>query len=132
MILESRLKTSLAKLLELLNEEKIASLDDIRSRIGGRFQVSDSLSDYVSFEERPSNFGTTAYVVAYTIPGVGIPVEARVNPRLFYSKVILKFNGLLYGYKPFRSDDRGNIIQDKRLDTINWDDVKAELERLTC
>lgn len=118
------------RILRVIDKEKIRSVPDLDARVGRTFQVEDFPEDSISIEKRQSVEGTTALIVSYNAPNYGVPIEVRVNAGLRYSKIHLKVEETLPRYAPFSEDKFGNIIQDRRFQTIKFQAVREELERL--
>jgi hypothetical protein len=114
-------------LLGVLEKEKIISVGDLERAMGRKFLVNDGEGDFVSTEIRPSNFNTAALVVSYVRPGVGIPIEVRVNTALEYSTIIAKSCEELDGYEPFGRDNQNNTAKSM---TVRGTDVALLCQRL--
>src|SRR3989344_1816942 len=89
---------------KVLEEQEVKSTKDLEKLVGKQFKVKRQIKDFVSFDNRPSNFSTMAYTISYTRPGVGIPIELKINNTLDYSQVIIKANRLIEGYSQFSVD----------------------------
>ncbi len=130
-ITEKRIKQVAKNLVELLDEEKVHSAEDLEKLLGKRIFVRGSQLDYVEVAFRPSNFGTSALTISYTAPYVeGIPLEIRINSSLNYSQIILKMRRKIEGYSIFERDLYGNMAQNKLIQSANWQDVIKEITKL--
>jgi hypothetical protein len=107
--------------LHVLNREGINSNRDVVGKLGSNYRVGGGLEDFVSICERPSNSGTTAYVLDYIQKDRGIPIEIRINNQLNYGEFIIKCSSMHEGYDRFGEDDSENIFQSK---VIKPDDNK--------
>ncbi len=128
-VLPSDLEQIAKNFLSSLDREKINSNVSLKNRMGETIQL-DKYNDFITFELRPSNFGTQAYTISYTRLNTGIPIELKVNESLDYSQIILKVHKTLEGYFVFAIDPFGSIVQNKVIYTSDFTSVKKELERL--
>ncbi len=117
------------KLVTFIGENKIASLYDLDHLLGKRFALD--CREGISIELCPSNKGTKAYTLSYLIEGAGVPIEARINPRLNYSKILIKSEKKLVGYSEFARDAFGNHVQCKDIDGYDFREVYKELRSLS-
>lgn len=77
---------------------------------------------------RQSNNGSFAYTLSYCRRGTGIPLEAKINYALGYSKMICKAEQVLSGYTLFSKDVFGNSQQEKASNSASLFFVRNELE----
>lgn len=116
--------------LKFLDRKKVNSLSDLDRLMDQPFSIDENTKERILVELRPSNLYTKAYVISYTVPGRGIPLEIRVNKKLKYSRVIVKGDFNLPDYEPFAKDLFGNIAQNKQLGSIDISQIKSELKKL--
>lgn len=107
--------------------KKITNLEE---ELGSKYKIPHT-NEFISVEETPSNAGTYGYAISYNLPGVGIPLELKLNPILGYTNIILKADEIIEQYKPAAEDRFGNIIQMKKLLSDKLSDGLKEIERLT-
>jgi hypothetical protein len=130
-ISKKRLKEIASTLLDVMDLEDISSVESLELKIGKEVHLSKIEPDYVSFEKRPSNNTTKAYVISYIVPGGEVPLEIRLNPTLKYTLFILKRRGLpINGYNSFATDPYGNLVQSKKIDSVELPLIKTELSKL--
>ncbi len=118
------------RLLRTLDRAEIRNTLDLRNNIGVKHKVSDDEREFVAVTFRPSNRDTLTYTISYIVPDLGIPLEAKINTVLDYTKIILKAEAELPGYLTFSRDIFGNLQQIKDLHTAGLDIVQRELESL--
>ena len=118
------------KFLEVLDREEIQKVKDLTTRLGLEFGLEGS-QDFVRFDLRPSGLGTSAHTISYIRPGVGIPIEFKVNIILYYTQSILKTEEIILGYSPFGSDVFGNVTQNKLMNGSDVYLVRNELKTLS-
>lgn len=118
------------RFLEVIDKEKICSLEDLNKKNGQVFPRRLFPRDFIKIELRPSKQGAHANTISYIIPGIGIPIEARINPSLNYSVMIAKTDSEIPGYIKLTEDNFGNIIQDKFLNSTDFSSIRKELEVL--
>lgn len=128
-ITREHLGTIAKSVLEFL-DEKIHSLPDLKRVQGQTFLIDENTKECISIDLRPSTFGTTAYAISYILPGMGIPLEVRINEERGYSTIIVKGDFNIPGYEQFGKDSFGNIAQNKRLDLIYLPKIRSDLEEL--
>ncbi|MEK6906585.1 MAG: hypothetical protein AABW81_03115 [Nanoarchaeota archaeon] len=126
------LKKISREFLTVLEAENIQTVGDLDSRVGTSVLINDSekYKSHVSFARKDSIHDTFAYVVSYNSPDYGMALEVKINTALKYSKVILKLDGVLNGYKPYFTDRIGNRFQMKRIDCFCPKEVMKELRKL--
>ena len=129
-ITKNKLGHFAGNLLSFLKKEKINSIEDLTQRNMERFSMDGQ--DRIIIELRPSELSSVANTISYMIPGVGIPIEARINSILDYSRIIIKSQEDFQGYSTFAGvkDIFKNIIQEKTIREASLDVVKKELEEL--
>jgi len=110
---------------------------------GGRIaDVTKVIPRAMSVQGKPNEFvqiysaslkNAPAFGLAYVMPGVGIPIEARIAASLNDAEMIVKVRARLEGYeqdKVVSQDDWGNARQWKQLREASIEAVVEELERL--
>jgi len=118
------------KFLEILDREQFTSTESLRDKVGIIYTYSVNTPDFVSVTLRPSNHETLAHTVSYIRPGIGIPIELKINTYLRYSQVILKAEKEIKGYSSFSTDSFGNILQYKILNSSELGKSREELRSL--
>lgn len=121
------------ELLSFLDTKKIESIKDLERVM--KEKSLPAFGDYnaegmVIISLRPSNEGTKAHTVSYFVEGLGFPIEFKINTKLGYSKMIIKGDFNLQGYSDFAQDRFGNIVQEKQLNSIDFSQVRVEIEKL--
>ena len=118
-------------LLDVLEQERIASITDLGARIPFQCRAPSTFPDFVVLDMGNSARGTSAYLIDYICPGRGgIPLEGRINISIEYAEVILKADKIIAGYERWGMDSFGNIRQDKKMLDGGFDDVLREFRRL--
>jgi len=116
--------------LGFLDDNFIYSTSSLDPILGKKFSITGE--SFFLVELRPSNGGTEAYTLSYIIEGRGIPIEARINPRLDYIKFIIKANKEAPGYSVFGLDEvRENYVMCKELNGHYLAEVRKELRSLS-
>ena len=123
------LGTVASEILSFLAWKDIRDVADLGSLMG--YHHMHGSKDTIIVERRPSDQGTTARVVSYVIPNIGIPLELRANDTLCYTMLIAKGDFELPDYESFEMDPYGNIIQSKRILSTEIHQIRAELEVLS-
>ncbi len=85
---------------------------------------------HIFVELRLSQKNTSAYTISYIVPGLGIPLEVKVNRTLMWSMLIIKADLAPAGYQTFSSDSFGNPMHYKQLDSIDISEISRELNVL--
>ena len=120
-----------SQILELLERERINSIERLEKRLGESFEVQDGI---VKLEKRPSGLGPIptglANTISYIVQGKGIPIEIRLNSKDNYVFMIVKSSSELEDYSKDFYDEIGNIIQSKKF-RLSFDKVWEELNRLS-
>ena len=117
-------------ILEIMSDREIDSLENLENNFGE--YPTRKFGEKVIIETRPSNANTRAHTISYTLEGLGIPIEIRINPELDYSLIILKKSGeLVKGYESFDSDYFGNSIQSRRMKPGTIEVILSELRNLS-
>lgn len=113
--------------------EKIdISHSNLERIIGTEIKVNELKGqDFISFSLRPSGIGSLAYTISYTRPGIGIPIEFKINPIFGYSHFIVKTQEEISGYTVFAKDPFGNLVQSKLLTFTDPKYILEEIERLS-
>lgn len=114
--------------LAILERDGISNVRDLQERVGSKLAFDNK--SYVEVTCRPSNFKTLDYVVSFIVQLFNVPVEARLNPKLGYSKIILISESEIPGYFLFSRDIYNNLRLMKTLETADISAVKKELESL--
>lgn len=112
---------------KIFDDNRMSKTSDFDSMFGKKIGMEGGES--VTFEYRPSNSNTLAYVVSLHKEGVGIPIELRININLGYTNVILKSLHVFEGYSEFAHLNNG-IVQFKRIESPELSKVKDEISRL--
>ncbi|MEM5853541.1 MAG: hypothetical protein QXS37_00605 [Candidatus Aenigmatarchaeota archaeon] len=68
--------------------------------------------------------------VRYVVYDLGVVLEVSVDEEEKSSKIFLKFKKLLPNYKWFYKDRSGNIIQYKKIDSVEGWRIEKELKEL--
>ncbi|MBW3023316.1 hypothetical protein KY308_04395 [Candidatus Woesearchaeota archaeon] len=125
--------TAATELLKFLDENKINTILDLEgiTKLGRRVFPAKNSDGKIMTEISSSNAGTFVHTVSYIIEGVGIPVEFKINPMLGYATIIAKAEFNIPEYKVFARDYFGNIMQAKRINSINPSEVRRELEQFS-
>ena len=76
--------------------------------------VSSVPLEFIDVSMRDSNLDTQALAIGYIIPGIGMPIEVRINRELGYCRIIIKADFNLPAFIPFGMDNFGNIVQGKK------------------
>ena len=129
-ISSSEIRNIASMFLGILDRENITSTKRLEESLEREYTLDQS-QDIVTITLRPSNLGTSAYTISYTRSGTGIPIEIKVNPSLKYSQVILKSQEEVKGYYPFGMDIFNNIIQNKVIESSEFERVREELHKLS-
>ena len=133
-ILKSNISKIAGDFLEILEREKITSLENVKNYPNKRIDKTDK--EFIIGGARPSNLGSTTYRLSYTFDKGDIPIELVFNEEFGYFQVILKSQDRISGFKGFpnkieQRDRNGNLRQYK---PIFCDDLfsgaKKELEKL--
>ncbi len=102
-----------AEFLHVLEREDINSSEVLEKRAQrGRQEFMINVQESLVIMLRPSQMVTLACTMSYTVQGVGIPIELRINKQLDYTKSIIKSIKIIPEYSKFAEDEFGNIIQD--------------------
>lgn len=121
---------TVGQLLYFFEEQQIQNFSDVAKNVGKRFPLKRQ-PDFIEVSMRPSNVGTQTLTMSYVIPYLqGIALELKMNATLRYSQIILKADELLTGYSIFAFDPWKNIVQNKVLETILFEEIREELLRL--
>ncbi len=130
-ITKQNIQTYAKRLLEVLKDENISSLEEALKVADREFQVREISSDKVHVHTRPSNLATTALKISYISPNfAGIPLELVINPELAYRQVILKCDCPIVGYEIFTLDRYENLVQFKKSRGAEWADSLKDVEEL--
>lgn len=130
-ITKKSVATYAERLLEVLEEQKISSLESAINAIGKEFEVREILPDRVIIHMRPSNMGTLELKISYVCPNFeGIPLELVINPSLKYRQLIVKCAESFQGYSAFAFDPYNNIVQFKINSGAEWRDAIKDIEEL--
>jgi hypothetical protein len=139
-ITKDRLREIAETFLRILEKEKAEAFSDLERLAGQAIPVEGREHDCLITEWRPSNWGTKALNIEYIIQhkpgevGGGIPLNVIINPALAYSQIFLKCCSTIPGYGSFdvsfNLDPFGNLLQAKRLDTVDWKLIQKEIRRL--
>lgn len=121
-------KSYAQSILEFLGREKISSISDLLQREGERFLFGEGKRIEVLL--RPSEQGTSACTLSYAIEGIGIPLEAKINQAIRYSKVMLKSIDEFEGYILYSYDRFGNVVQERVFEGDEFSFVRDEFVRL--
>lgn len=116
--------------IEVLEMQGISSVDDLRAKIPESVRVNQIVNDRIVFEMGSSKLGTSAYIMAYVIFGIGVPIEGRINTAPNYVEIKVKAQSSIEGYEAWGSDSYRNILQSKSLKNPDIAAVVEELERL--
>ena len=118
------------EMLDLIDREKIDSVEGLQARLGESFEARDGI---IQLEARPgggSLFPTDIVLtMSYILTDKAIPLEIRINQAGDYSRIILKSKDMIQSYGPFQRDVQGNMAQDKKM-SFSFDEVIRELGRL--
>lgn len=117
------------QILHFCDAHEVKSTADLQKLVGTPWSC-DPLTHIITLTYRPSEHATQALTLSYLWPGVGIPIEARINPAFRYSRIILKAGELFDEYRAFDLDSFCNIVQMLTLPSSEYADVKHELEEL--
>ena len=102
-----------AEFLHVLERENINSSKLLEKRVQkGREEFTINVQESLVIMLRPSQGATLACTMSYTVQGVGIPIELRINRELGYTKSIIKSIRIIPEYSKFAEDEFDNIIQD--------------------
>ena len=127
-----RFRECAKNLLDFFRENNILKLDDMGKFFGkGKIPVDDKRDDAVEINFRPSEAGTYAYDIAYLTDSNGIPINVKLNPHLNYTKMFIKLCEQVKGYVLFNVDAFGNMMQEKRISSSDFDLARQEIERLS-
>ena len=116
--------------LQVLDREGIHSLESLDRILDQRLDVDKSSGHVLKVQLRPSLSNTKAHTMSYIIPIVGIPIETRMNYDLSYLNMIIKTGSIIPGYSEFSLDGFGNIIQNKVINSSEWEILERELRAL--
>lgn len=126
----NQIKQKFLKLIEKENLKSTTYIDALLSEDDVKEFDVDDLSDHkIIVSMTASNQGTKAHTISYAIQGTGIPLEIKMNTELNYGRITLKNRDILVGYKPFWEDPFQNIIQEKKINCNNLDEVIEELRK---
>ena len=130
------LKSVAKNFLDVLNRERINSVADVVSKLGGRFPAKEQLEDYVEIRLREFRKDLPpSYKLSYVALGRGILIEVSINRILKYIQFIVKANKHVDGYElfplPYVGDGVGNLRQSQKFNSIDFAVVENELERLS-
>ncbi|MEK6912619.1 MAG: hypothetical protein AABX26_01530 [Nanoarchaeota archaeon] len=129
-VTKTEIKRIAGRVLDFLESQKIGSVEDLEKKVGLSLGVADKPGDVITVENRPSNENTTACTISYITSGYGIPMEARLNTKLHYTKITIKGKFQSRSYTPFSYDTFGNLVQGRELE-CSIDALKESLEHLT-
>ena len=118
------------RFLITLDRNGIGDLEAMEKFMGMKFPISDDEREFVQISANPSNKHTMAYTISYVVDGAGVPMEAKINPMLEYTKIIVKSESDVPGYFAFSRDNFGNLQQMKDLHPANMEIVRRELTSL--
>lgn len=118
------------RLLKLLEDEGIDSIEDLEDKVLKNLRVKISLTEEISFILSPSNNNTSAYTISYGVDNVGTPLEIKMNSALNYTKIILKSIHHFRGYSPFHMDLYNNIMQQITIPHTNLSKIKEKIVSL--
>lgn len=102
-----------AEFLHVLEREDINSsrvLEELVQK--GKQEFTINVQESLVIMLQPSQRMTLACTMSYTVQGVGIPIELRINKELDYTKSIIKSIKIIPEYSRFAKDEFGNIVQD--------------------
>lgn len=115
---------------QTLKGVEIDSQEKLEKKIGHVFQLNGVLNEYIQLTMRPSG-GGKAYTASYISPGLGIPIQFRINDNHNYLRFILKSVNLIDEYlPPFAKDRFGNKMQEKVFSSGGIVEAIHELDRL--
>ncbi len=124
------LKENARELITVFEDRAISSLADLERLAGTRIRCLGDVK-FVDVDLSPSQRGTRALTVSYTIPKLeGVPIQLRFNKQLDYTAIIVKARELVRGYDVFARDPYGNIVQYRKLETVDFAETRKELERV--
>lgn len=129
-ITREEIKDIAKEVLSFLERNGINDVSDLERRVGTVSGVANKPGDVITVENRPSNENTTACTISYITSGYGIPMEARLNTKLHYTKITIKGKFQSRSYTPFSYDTFGNLVQGRELE-CSIDALKESLEHLT-
>jgi len=102
-----------AEFLHVLQRENINSSELLEKRVQrGRQEFTINVQESLVIMLLPSQKGTLECTMSYTVQGVGIPIELRINKELDYTKSTIKSIKIIPEYSRFAKDEFGNIVQD--------------------
>ena len=117
-------------ILDMLAQYEIVDYKSLESCIGIEHVVDNEAGEKIVIQLRPSNMDTQAVAITYLLPDGAMPIEARLNSALEYSRIIMKLDTELPGYNTFYKDNAGNYTQDRSWNLTTIDDLRTALERL--
>ena len=135
-ISKTRLREIARNFLAFIDKRKITCTGQLEQLLGERIELERKRPDLIEVSLKPSNNKTQALTISYCIPyrtgriEGGIPLEVKINQELNYSLVIIKTDSKVRGYEPFKQDYFKNIMQSKKIESADWQDVRAEIAKL--
>lgn len=124
-------------LVKFLDTNKILDIDSLLKFSGKKYEIEDEDSSHIelTYGMIPKRI-TPVISLAYIVEGSktktgGVPIDARIDPILMASNIILKSNSLIPGYIKWGSDRFGNFYQNRSVFPTTYQEYKAELEKLS-
>ena len=120
-----------SQILELLERERIDSIERLEKRLGKSFEVQDGIVklEKIPSELEPAPTGST-HIISYIAQDKGVLIQVKLNLKEDYVFITLKSSSELEDYSKDFYDEAGNIIQSKRF-RLSFDKVIEELHKLS-
>ena len=126
MVEKAKLGEVIDRTLRTLRRENFNSIEDVVNRQSSSYGVDDRGQDVLSVIERSSDDGTI-YVLRYIQKNEGIPVEIGLNPNKKKTKITIVCPDLKDDYNKVDEAIYHDIIQEKEINSINFNTIKSEL-----
>lgn len=117
--------------LRQIEQERISTIKQLEQKVGHTILINNQEGDFITVENRPSGLGTDAVTVSYIRPGAGISIEFKVNKMAGYVHTVVKTQENLPGYEIFWSDQFGNVMQWRRVSSLEVGEITDQLKELT-
>lgn len=116
--------------LGFLDKNLVDSIYDLDRLLGKKLPID--AESFFLVELRPPTERADEYTLSYAIKGRGIPIEARINPRLDYIRFIVRANKPATGYEVSGFDAKmENYVMHKEFKGHDFGEVRKELRSLT-
>jgi hypothetical protein len=126
-----QLRIYASSLVVCLNDNHLVNTSDLEGFLGRRLFIPEK-REFVLVHKSPSNSGTWAYKLSYTLTNPQmIPLEVVLNHSMGYGQVFAKCRQHIVGYAPFAWDISGNGVQSRPFNPADLSLAKLALADLS-